>query len=72
MTDMLGALHQLVESATNACTSVAEHPRPGGIRPSGWESNGPGGERLFAKQNAGPTALDGIPAGHRVSAEGWS
>jgi hypothetical protein len=54
VTDMPGALHELVESVTNAYTLVAEHPRPGGVRPSVWEINGPGGERWFAKQHAGP------------------
>ncbi|MET7679017.1 aminoglycoside phosphotransferase family protein [Streptomyces sp. NPDC005423] len=51
---MPGALHQLVDSVTNAYTLVAERPRPGDSRPSVWEVNGPGGERWFAKQHAGP------------------
>ncbi|MEU0815145.1 aminoglycoside phosphotransferase family protein [Streptomyces mirabilis] len=51
---MPGVLHQLVESVTDTYTVVAEHPRPGDIRPSVWEVNGPGGNRWFAKQHAGP------------------
>ncbi len=54
MTDMPSALHQLVGSVTDRYTVVAEHPRPGDIRPSVWEVNGPSGERWFAKQHAGP------------------
>lgn len=54
VTNMPGALHQLVGSVTDTYTVVAEHPRPGDIRPSVWEVNGPGGERWFAKQHAGP------------------
>lgn len=54
MTDLPGALHQLVKTVTDTCTVVAEHPRPGDIRPSVWEVNGPDGERWFAKQHAGP------------------
>ena len=51
---MPSALHQLMGSVTGTYTVVAEHPRPGGIRPSVWEIQGPGGERWFAKQHAGP------------------
>jgi hypothetical protein len=47
-------LHRLVESATDTYAVVAEHPRPGDIRPSLWEVNGPGGERWFGKVHAGP------------------
>ncbi|MFF0201851.1 phosphotransferase [Streptomyces sp. NPDC005017] len=48
------ALHQLVESVTGTYTVVAEHPRPGDIRPSLWEIDGLRGERWFAKQHVGP------------------
>ncbi|MFE7269387.1 aminoglycoside phosphotransferase family protein [Streptomyces sp. NPDC057623] len=51
---MPSALHHLMGSVTGTYTVVAEHPRPGGIRPSVWEIQGPGGERWFAKQHAGP------------------
>ncbi|MFG3363496.1 phosphotransferase [Streptomyces sp. NPDC048156] len=51
---MPGALHQLVESVTDTYTVVAEHPRPGTIRPSLWEVQAPGGRRWFAKQHVGP------------------
>ncbi|MBC9723983.1 aminoglycoside phosphotransferase family protein [Streptomyces sp. TRM68367] len=54
MTNMPGALHQLVESVTDTYTVVAEHPRPGTIRPSLWEVHAPGGRRWFAKQHVGP------------------
>lgn len=37
---MPSALHQLVESVTDTYTVVAEHPRPGDIRPSVWEVEG--------------------------------
>ncbi|CAM5677222.1 hypothetical protein SALBM311S_02121 [Streptomyces alboniger] len=53
---MPGALHELVESVTDTYTVVAEHPRPGTIRPSLWEVHAPGGRRWFVKQHAGPTA----------------
>lgn len=53
LTDMPSALHHLVESATDTYTVVAEHPRPGDIRPSVWEVNGPGGQRWFGKCHAG-------------------
>ncbi len=45
MTDMPSALHQLVESVTDTYTVVAEHPRPGDIRPSVWEVKAPGHDR---------------------------
>ncbi|MEU6352887.1 aminoglycoside phosphotransferase family protein [Streptomyces sp. NPDC047072] len=48
------ALHRLVEAATDTYSVVAEHPRPGEVRPSLWEVNGPGGERWFGKIHAGP------------------
>jgi aminoglycoside phosphotransferase (APT) family kinase protein len=48
------ALHQLVESVTDTYTVVAEHPRPGDIRPSLWEIDGLCGERWFAKEHVGP------------------
>lgn len=48
------ALHRLVESATDTYAVVAEHPRPGDVRPSLWEVKGPGGERWFGKVHAGP------------------
>ncbi|WP_079056390.1 aminoglycoside phosphotransferase family protein [Streptomyces caeruleatus] len=51
---MPSALHHLVESVTDTYAVVAEHPRPGDIRPSVWEVNGPGGERWFGKVHAGP------------------
>ncbi|MGQ4400182.1 phosphotransferase [Streptomyces hayashii] len=51
---MPSALHHLVESATDTYTVVAEHPRPGDLRPSVWEVNGPGGQRWFGKCHAGP------------------
>lgn len=51
---MPSALHHLVESVTDTHSVVAEHPRPGDIRPSVWEVNGPGGERWFGKVHAGP------------------
>ncbi|MDO0936562.1 aminoglycoside phosphotransferase family protein [Streptomyces sp. DG2A-72] len=51
---MPSALHELVESVTDTYTVVAEHPRPGPIRPSLWEVHAPGGQRWFAKQHAGP------------------
>lgn len=51
---MPSALHHLVESVTDTYTVVAEHPRPGDIRPSVWELNGPDGERWFGKLHAGP------------------
>jgi hypothetical protein len=51
---MPSALHHLVESVTDTYTVVAEHPRPGDIRPSLWEINGPDGERWFGKLHAGP------------------
>ncbi|WP_327745088.1 aminoglycoside phosphotransferase family protein [Streptomyces europaeiscabiei] len=50
---MPSALHHLVESVTDTYTVVAEHPRPGDIRPSVWEVNGPDGERWFGKLHAG-------------------
>ncbi|MCZ0990422.1 aminoglycoside phosphotransferase family protein [Streptomyces diastatochromogenes] len=50
---MPSALHQLLRSVTHMYTVVAEHSRPGHIRPSVWEINGPQGERWFAKQHAG-------------------
>ncbi|WP_171111821.1 MULTISPECIES: aminoglycoside phosphotransferase family protein [unclassified Streptomyces] len=50
---MPSALRQLVESVTETYAVVAEHPRPGDIRPSLWEVRGPGGERWFAKQHVG-------------------
>ncbi|MGW2702317.1 aminoglycoside phosphotransferase family protein [Streptomyces sp. NPDC001340] len=50
---MPSPLHQLVESVTGTYAVVAEHPRPGDIRPSLWEVEGPGGKRWFAKQHAG-------------------
>ncbi|MDX3066797.1 aminoglycoside phosphotransferase family protein [Streptomyces sp. ND04-05B] len=51
---MPSALHHLVESVTNTYTVVAEHPRPGDIRPSVWEIKGPEGEWWFGKVHAGP------------------
>jgi Ser/Thr protein kinase RdoA (MazF antagonist) len=51
---MPSALHQLAGAVTGTYTVVAEHPRPGGTRPSVWEIQGLGGERWFAKQHAGP------------------
>ncbi|MFM9542580.1 phosphotransferase enzyme family protein [Streptomyces turgidiscabies] len=50
---MPSALHHLVESATDTYAVVAEHPRPGDIRPSVWEVKGPGGQRWFGKCHAG-------------------
>ncbi|MGW3031254.1 phosphotransferase [Streptomyces sp. NPDC001178] len=54
MTELPSALHQLMDSVADAYTVVAEHPRPGDIRPPVWEIRGPAGERWFAKQHAGP------------------
>lgn len=54
VTDMPSALHHLVESVTDTYTVVAEHPRPGDIRPSVWEINGPDCERWFGKLHVGP------------------
>ncbi|SMF70781.1 aminoglycoside phosphotransferase family protein [Streptomyces sp. Amel2xC10] len=51
---MPSALHHLVESVTDTYAVVAEHLRPGDIRPSVWEVNGPGGERWFGKVHVGP------------------
>jgi len=51
---MPSALHHLMKSVTDTYVVVAEHPRPGDIRPSVWEVNGPGGERWFGKVHAGP------------------
>ncbi|QDO51657.1 aminoglycoside phosphotransferase family protein [Streptomyces sp. RLB3-5] len=50
---MPSALHHLVESVTDTYTVVAEHPRPGDIRPSVWEVKGLGGERWFGKLHVG-------------------
>ncbi|MPY38561.1 aminoglycoside phosphotransferase family protein [Streptomyces phyllanthi] len=51
---MPSALHQLVGSVTDTYIVLAEHPRPGNIRPSLWEIDGLHGARWFAKQHAGP------------------
>ncbi|MBK6012615.1 aminoglycoside phosphotransferase family protein [Streptomyces sp. MBT53] len=51
---MPSALRQLVGSVADTYDVVAEHPRPGDMRPSLWEVNGTGGERWFAKQHVGP------------------
>ncbi|MEU9190682.1 hypothetical protein AB0D14_40485 [Streptomyces sp. NPDC048484] len=50
---MPSALHHLVESVTDTYSVVAEHPRPGDIRPSVWEVSGPGDERWFGKLHVG-------------------
>ncbi|MFK0113837.1 aminoglycoside phosphotransferase family protein [Streptomyces sp. NPDC091217] len=49
---MPAALRRLVESVTDTYMVVAEHPRPGDIRPPLWEVKGPGGERWFGKLHA--------------------
>ncbi|MDN0193858.1 aminoglycoside phosphotransferase family protein [Streptomyces sp. S.PNR 29] len=51
---MPSALHQLMGTVITTYTVVAEHPRPGDLRPSVWEIQGPRGARWFAKQHAGP------------------
>ena len=54
VTELPSALRQLMKAVSDAYTVVAEHPRPGDLRPPVWEIHGPAGERWFAKQHAGP------------------
>jgi len=54
VTEMPSALHQLVGTVTDTYAVVAEHPGPGGMRPSVWEVCASGRQRWFVKQHAGP------------------